>query len=75
MIVMPLSMVSPGEQGVINRISGKDDTKRFLNNLGFVEGMCVTVVNRVDGNIIVRVMDARVAIGKKMANKIMVERN
>lgn len=71
---MPLSMVLPGEKGVINRISGKDDTKRFLNNLGFVEGSPVTVISRVDGNLIVNVMESRVAIGKKMANKIMVER-
>lgn len=71
---MPLSMVSPGEKGVINRISGKDDAKRFLNNLGFVEGSPVTVISRMDGNLIVGIMDSRVAIGKKMANKIMVER-
>lgn len=71
---MPLSMVLPGEKSVINRISGKDDTKRFLNNLGFVEGSAVTVINRVAGNIIVGVMDSRIAIGKKMANKIIVEK-
>ncbi len=71
---MPLSMVSPGEKGVINRISGRDDTKRFLNNLGFIEGSPVTVISRMDGNLIVGVMDSRVAIGKKMANKIMIER-
>ena len=71
---MPLSMVSAGEQGIIHRISGKEDTKRFLSNLGFVEGSPVTVVSRVDGNIIVRVLDSRIAIGRKMANKIMVER-
>lgn len=74
-IMMPLSMFSSGETGVINRISGKDDTKRFLNNLGFVEGSPVTVISRVEGNIIVNVMDSRIAIGKSMANKIMVERN
>lgn len=74
-MTMPLSMFSSGESGVINRISGRDDTKRFLNNLGFVEGGTITVVNKVQGNIIVHVMDSRVAIGKSMANKIMVERN
>lgn len=71
---MPLSMISPGQKGVINRIAGKDDTRRFLNNLGFVEGGSVTVISRVDGNIIVGVLDSRIAIGKKMANKIMIER-
>ncbi len=75
MIMMPLSMVSSGESGVVNRISGRDDTKRFLNNLGFVEGSSVTVINKVEGNIIVSVMDSRIAIGKNMANKIIVERN
>lgn len=70
---MPLSMVPLGEKGVINRISGKEDTKRFLNHLGFVEGGAVTVISRSDGNMIVRVLDSRIAIGKKMANKIIVE--
>lgn len=71
---MPLSMILPGEEGVIDRISGKDDTKRFLNRLGFVEGNAVTVISEVAGNIIVGVLDARIAIGRKMANKIFVEK-
>lgn len=74
-IMMPLSMISSGESGVINRISGRDDTKRFLNNLGFVEGGSIRVISKVEGNIIVSIMDSRIAIGKNMANKIMVERN
>lgn len=72
---MPLSMFCSGESGMIHRISGRDDTKRFLKNLGFVEGSSVTVINRVEGNMIVSVMDSRIAIGKNMANKIMMERN
>ncbi len=71
---MPLSMILPGEEGVIDRISGKDDTKRFLNRLGFVEGNAVTVISEAAGNIIVGVLDARIAIGRDMANKIFVEK-
>ncbi len=71
---MPLSMILPGEEGVIDRISGKDDTKRFLNRLGFVEGNAVTVISEAAGNIIVGVLDARIAIGREMANKIFVEK-
>lgn len=71
---MPLSMVLPGEESVIDRISGKDDTKRFLNSLGFVEGTAVTVISESAGNFIVGVLDARIAIGRKMANKIFVEK-
>lgn len=74
-MIMPLSMFCSGESGMIHRISGRDDTKRFLKNLGFVEGNSVTVINRVEGNMIVSVKDSRIAIGKNMANKIMVERN
>lgn len=71
---MPLSMVLPGEESVIDRISGKEDTKRFLNSLGFVEGNDVTVISEAAGNFIVCVLDARIAIGRKMANKIFVEK-
>ncbi len=70
--MMPLTMVNAGEPNVIKRIGGKEETKKFLENLGFVTGGTVTVVSEIDGNMIVNVKDSRVAIGKDMANKIMV---
>lgn len=69
---MPLSMLSVGEERKIIKISGKDETKRFLENLGFVEGSEISVVSELAGNIIVNVKDTRVAIDKIMANRIMV---
>ena len=69
---MPLSMINPGEPSVIKRIGGKEDTRRFLENLGFVSGGTVTVISEMDGNMIVNIKDSRVAIGRDMANKIMV---
>lgn len=69
---MPLSMVKAGEPSVIKRVGGKEDTRRFLENLGFVAGGTVTVVSETGGNMIVNVKDSRVAIGRDMANKIMV---
>ena len=69
---MPLSMVNVGETKSIIKINGKDDTRRFLANLGFVEGADVTVVSEISGNLIVNVKDARVAIDRGMANRIMV---
>lgn len=69
---MPLTMVKAGEPNVIRKVSGKEETKRFLENLGFVAGGVVTVVSEVGGNMIVNIKEARVAIGKDMANKIMV---
>lgn len=70
---MPLSMVKPGKANVIRRIGGKEETKRFLENLGFVIGGNVEVISEISGNLIVNVKQSRVAIGKDMANKIMVE--
>ena len=69
---MPLSMVNTGEPSVIKRVGGKEETRKFLENLGFVTGGIVTVVSEISGNLIVNVKDSRVAIGRDMANKIMV---
>lgn len=70
--MMPLSLANAGEQNVVKRVGGKEDTRRFLENLGFVVGSTVTVVSEAQGNMIVNIKNSRVAIGKDMANKIMV---
>lgn len=69
---MPLTMVKEGEPNVIRKVGGKEETRRFLENLGFVSGGIVTVVSEIGGHMIVNVKDSRVAIGKDMANKIIV---
>ncbi|MDE7062781.1 MAG: ferrous iron transport protein A [Lachnospiraceae bacterium] len=70
--MMPLTMAEEGAPSVIKKIGGREETRRFLENLGFVPGGTVTVISEMGGNIIVNVKDSRVAIGKDMANKIMV---
>lgn len=70
--MMPLTMLNAGETNTIKKVGGKEETKRFLENLGFVPGGKVTVVSDIGGNLIVNVKDSRVAIGKDMANRIMV---
>jgi len=70
--MMPLSMVKAGESGLIQRIGGKDETRRFLKSLGFVPGGSVTLISENEGNVIVQVKEARIAISKEMANKIMI---
>ena len=69
---MPLSMAREGESNVIKKVGGKEETRRFLENLGFVVGSVVTIITEMGGNLIVNVKDSRVAIGKDMANKIQV---
>ena len=70
--MMPLTMAKVGEPNTIKRIGGREETKKFLENLGFVTGGVVTVVSEISGNMIVNVKDSRVALGKDMANKIMI---
>ena len=70
--MLPLTMANPGEPVTIKKIGGKAETKKFLETLGFVVGGVVSVVSEISGNMIVNVKDSRVAIGKDMANKIMV---
>ena len=70
--MMPLSMVKEGEPNIIKKVGGKEETRKFLENLGFVTGGTVTVISQTGGNMIVNVKDSRVAVGKDMANKIMV---
>ena len=70
--MMPLTMAKVGEPNTIKRIGGREEAKKFLENLGFVTGGVVTVVSEISGNMILNVKDSRVALGKDMANKIMI---
>jgi ferrous iron transport protein A len=65
-------MVKEGEKNIIKKVGGKEETRKFLEKLGFVTGGEVTVVSEISGNLIVNVKDSRVAIGKDMANNIVV---
>ena len=67
--LMPLTMIDEGIPYTIQRIGGKEEIRRFL---GFVPGAVVTVVSKAGGNVIVNIKESRAAIGKDMANKIMV---
>ena len=69
---MPLTMASIGEAKTIRKVGGNEETKRFLENLGFVAGAEITVVSAIGGNVIVNIKDSRVAINQDMARHIMV---
>ena len=70
--MLPLMMADIGEELVIKKIGGSPEVKKHLENLGFVVGGTVHVVNAMNGNLIVNVKEARVAISREMAQKIMV---
>lgn len=69
---MPLTMAKAGETNQIKKVGGKEETRRFLESLGFVPGGDVTVVSELNGNVIVNIKESRVAISREMANKILI---
>ena len=70
--MMPLTFANVGEENCIRKIGGNPETKKFLENLGFVVGSDVTIINTLGGNVIVSVKEARVAISREMAQRIMI---
>ena len=69
--MIPLSAAKPGETVTISRITGKDDIRQHLAELGFVVGTEITVVSELAGNLIVQVKDSRVALDRTMVNRIL----
>ena len=70
--MMPLTIAKVGETITIRKISGRDEVRQHLAELGFVVDSDVTVVSEMGGNIIVQVKDSRIALDKTMANRITV---
>ena len=70
--MMPITMAETGENVIIRKITGRDDVRQHLAELGFVVDGEVTVVNEIAGNLILQVKDSRIALDKSMAERIMV---
>ncbi len=70
--MMPLTLANTGEEQMIRKVGGNAETKKFLENLGFVAGSMVIIISEIGGNVIVNIKDSRVAVSKEMAAKIMV---
>lgn len=70
--MMPLTMAKTGETVTIQKITGRDEMRMHLAEMGFVVDQTVTVVNEIAGNLILQVKDSRVALDKSVANRIMI---
>lgn len=70
--MMPLSLANPGEEAIIRKIGGSPEVKKHLENLGFVVGGAATVIASMNGSVIVKVKESRVAINDEMARRIMI---
>lgn len=69
---MPLTLAKVGEVNIIKKIGGRQEVRAHLENLGFVAGGRVSIVNTIGGNVIVNVKESRIAVSKEMAQKIMI---
>lgn len=69
---MPLCLAEVGEENIIKKVGGSPEIKKHLENLGFVVGGRVTVINMLGGNVIVNVKESRIAVSEEMARKIMI---
>ena len=69
---MPLTMAKAGETVTIQKITGKDEVRQHLAELGFVVGETVTIVSEISGNLIIQVKEARIALDKTLAMRIIV---
>lgn len=70
--MMPLTFADLNKENIIIKVGGGNETKRHLENLGFVPGSCISVITKNKGNIIVNIKDSRVAISEELAKKIMI---
>ena len=69
--MLPLSAARPGEAVIIRKITGKDEVRQHLAELGFVVGERVTVVSAIGGNLILQVKESRVALDRTLANRVL----
>lgn len=70
--MMPLTFAQPGCSGVIQRVTGRDDVRRHLENLGLIAGEAVTVISELNGSLILQVRDGRIALDRTLAARIFV---
>lgn len=70
--MIPLTFATDGDDAIIQKVGGKTEVKKHLENMGFVTGCKLTVISQQHGNIIVKIRDTRVAVSKELANKIFV---
>ena len=70
--MIPLTFAENGKENIIKKIGGSPEVRQHLENLGFVVGGTVTIINSIGGNVIVNVKESRVAISEGLANKVLV---
>lgn len=69
---MPVTLMGFGQEGSIDRVTGRDEVRRLLESMGFVAGEKVSVISRNGSNYILGVRGTRIALDRAMANRIII---
>lgn len=69
---MPLTMLSPGKEAVIEVCRTKETTKKFLEGLGIIPGVTISVISEFSGNLIVSIKGSRLALNRGVAQQVLV---
>ena len=70
--MIPLLFATAGEEVKVASVGGNPEVRQHLAELGFTVGSPVTVMQKIDTGIIVKVKESRIAVDRGMASKIMV---
>ena len=70
--MIPLTLADSGEENIIKKVGGNPEVRKHLEDLGFIAGANVVLINEIGGNVIVNIKGSRIAISREMAQKIMV---
>ncbi|MDR3586780.1 MAG: FeoA family protein [Desulfosporosinus sp.] len=70
---MPLTMLSPGKEAIVNACKAKETTKKFLAGLGIIPGVTITVISKFSGNLIVSIKGSRLALNRGVAQQVLVQ--
>lgn len=69
---MPLTFAPVGKSVKVSKITGKDEVRQHLTDIGFNVGSEIYVIQSHSGNMIVGVKESRIALDKTVANRIIV---
>ncbi len=68
-----LNKCKKGKVYTIVNVNGKEETRKFLGNLGCKNGEQIMIVSKVANNFIINILSSRYGIDETMAKLIEVE--
>ncbi len=71
--MIPLNLTSVGNESIVQKVNGDADLRHHLANLGIIPGEPITLLSCINGSVMCKVKESRIAISEEMARKIFCE--